>query len=98
LPQPIRYPTQEGPHAGTLPHALPTRNHRCSVAGVTHLAEHLARAYGIEVTSLSPLDRDVYRVERADGQPWVAVSTMDGRGVLVTEFVPGPKAEAGART
>lgn len=36
------------------------------------LADHLAAQYGAEVTSLTELDLGVFRVERADGDPWVA--------------------------
>ena len=36
------------------------------------LADHLAASHGIEVTGLSELDHGVFRVERAEGEPWVA--------------------------
>ncbi|HEX3647123.1 MAG TPA: phosphotransferase [Pseudonocardiaceae bacterium] len=38
----------------------------------TGLAAYLGQRYGIRVTGLIELDRDVYRVERADGPAWVA--------------------------
>jgi Ser/Thr protein kinase RdoA (MazF antagonist) len=39
---------------------------------VPRLAAHLSDAYGIEVTDIGQLDLGVYRVQRADGQSWVA--------------------------
>lgn len=36
------------------------------------LADHLAASHGIEVTGLSELDLGVFRVGRAEGEPWVA--------------------------
>lgn len=94
------------------------------------IADHLAASHGIEVTGLSKLDLGVFRVERAEGEPWVArvfpierplaevegdaailrgleragfpaercasrtpVSELGGQGVLVTEFVPGVRAD-----
>ncbi len=36
------------------------------------LAGHLADRYDIEVTGLDELDLGVFRVEKSDGQPWVA--------------------------
>jgi Ser/Thr protein kinase RdoA (MazF antagonist) len=36
------------------------------------LAEHLAARYDVEVTGLTELDLGVFRVDRADGDPWVA--------------------------
>ncbi|HEY7223415.1 MAG TPA: phosphotransferase [Micromonosporaceae bacterium] len=85
---------------------------------------HLESAYGVPITGLAALDRDVWRADRADGSTWVVrifppqrpvaaveedavildrleaagfpaerrvgpVSTLDGRGVLVTGFVVG---------
>ena len=39
----------------------------------THgLADHLAARHGITLTGLTELDPGVFRVERADGEPWVA--------------------------
>jgi Ser/Thr protein kinase RdoA (MazF antagonist) len=40
--------------------------------GVPTLPAHLSQAHGIEVTELDQLDLGVYRVDRADGAPWVA--------------------------
>ncbi len=40
--------------------------------GVPTLAAHLSEAHGIEVTALDQLDLGVYRVNRADGESWVA--------------------------
>jgi Ser/Thr protein kinase RdoA (MazF antagonist)/predicted esterase len=36
------------------------------------LADHLAARHGVEVTGLAELDLGVFRVERAEGEPWVA--------------------------
>ena len=36
------------------------------------LVGHLAACHGVEVTGLTELDLGVFRVERADGEPWVA--------------------------
>jgi hypothetical protein len=36
------------------------------------LADHLGACYGIGVTGLAELDLGVFRVERAEGEPWVA--------------------------
>jgi methyltransferase (TIGR00027 family) len=44
-------------------------NHR---AGVDGLARHLELVYGTRVTGLVRLDLGVYRVDRAEGQSWVA--------------------------
>lgn len=38
----------------------------------TRLRDHLATAYGIEVTGLAALDSGVFRVDRAGGPAWVA--------------------------
>lgn len=99
------------------------------------LAEHLADRYRTAVTGLTELDVGVFRVDRAEGAPWVArvfpaarpptevegdaeilhrleragfpaercahpeaVSELAGQGVLVTEFVPGPRADGSGRT
>jgi Ser/Thr protein kinase RdoA (MazF antagonist) len=40
--------------------------------GVPTLAAHLGEAHGIRVTALDQLDLGVYRVDRADGESWVA--------------------------
>jgi Ser/Thr protein kinase RdoA (MazF antagonist) len=40
--------------------------------GVPKLAAHLSAVYGIEVTELAQLDLGVYRVDRVDGESWVA--------------------------
>lgn len=40
--------------------------------GVPRLAAHLSDAYGIQVTKIAQLDLGVYRVDRADGDSWVA--------------------------
>lgn len=104
-----------------------------SLTRSTHgLAEHLAAQHDTEVTDLTELDLGVFRVQRAEGEPWVArvfpaarplaevegdaailrilqdagfpaercatdtpVSELDGQGVLVTGFVPGPQAGGG---
>lgn len=36
------------------------------------LAEHLAACHDVEVTGLTELDLGVFRVQRAEGEPWVA--------------------------
>ena len=36
------------------------------------LPAHLSDTYGIEVTEIAQLDLGVYRVDRADGDSWVA--------------------------
>jgi len=97
---------------------------------------HLAATHGIEVVGMDRLDLGVFRVDRADGAPWVArvfpesrplegvrgdaailraleragfpaercataepVSLLDGRAVLVTEFVePGAPLRPGRTT
>ncbi len=40
--------------------------------GVPRLAAHLSHTYGIEPTEIAQLDLGVYRVDRADGESWVA--------------------------
>ena len=40
--------------------------------GVPRLPAHLSDTYGIEVTEIAQLDLGVYRVDRADGDSWVA--------------------------
>jgi Ser/Thr protein kinase RdoA (MazF antagonist) len=40
--------------------------------GVPQLAAHLSHTYGTEVTEIAQLDLGVYRVDRSDGQSWVA--------------------------
>lgn len=40
--------------------------------GVPKLAAHLSDAYGTEVTEIAQLDLGVYRVDRSDGDSWVA--------------------------
>jgi hypothetical protein len=39
---------------------------------VDGLADHLGATYGIEVSGVESLDNGVYRVDRRDGDPWVA--------------------------
>jgi Ser/Thr protein kinase RdoA (MazF antagonist) len=40
--------------------------------GVPTLAAHLSTTYGTDITELDQLDLGVYRVDRADGESWVA--------------------------
>ena len=39
---------------------------------VEGLREHLEQRYGVEVEAVTPLDADVFRVDRRDGSRWVA--------------------------
>lgn len=105
--------------------------------GTDAVPGHLEARYGIQVDSVTQLDRGVLRVDRRDGPPWVArahvmgrgldraqgdaeilqelaeagfpaercahpepVSELDGRALVITEFVPGerwPPTAAGQR-
>lgn len=47
----------------------PTRLQAPSTEG---LADHLAACHDVEVTGLTELDLGVFRVQRAEGEPWVA--------------------------
>jgi Ser/Thr protein kinase RdoA (MazF antagonist) len=51
----------------------------------TQLRDHLASAYGIEVTGTAALDDGVFRVDRAGGPPWVALAFRAGRPVARAE-------------
>src|SRR5579862_8032026 len=96
--------------------------------GTEGIASHLAGRYGIELSGLTELDSDVFRVDRRDGPSLVArvfpasrplaeiegdaailhfldlhdfpsercfpthpVTSLDGRGVLVTGFAAGQR-------
>ena len=51
----------------------------------TQLRDHLASAYGIEVTGMAALEDGVFRVERAGGPPWVARAFRAGRPMARAE-------------
>jgi hypothetical protein len=49
-----------------------TLNRMFSRVGLDDLPRHLEAEHGIEVAGVEKLDVGVYRVDRRDGEPWVA--------------------------
>ena len=53
--------------------------------GVGALPAHLEDHYGIRVAAMTKLDTGVFRVERDDGPPWVARTSLTSRPLARTE-------------
>ena len=51
---------------------IPVSAARLLARSTEGLADHLAACHAVEVTGLTELDLGVFRVERAEGEPWVA--------------------------